>query len=102
MLTNKLELLIAKTVTIESLDNKLTELVRKFDIITDTLDKTHKLVNSRMSELTAALEKAAALASMLAGEEGEARGAAQERVRAELEKQSSDEPPVSRLGDDGD
>jgi len=74
-LTQKLDTLIARTVTIESIDKKLIELK-------NMIDETHKLVNSRMTELTAALEKAAALASMLAGEEGEERGAAQERARA--------------------
>jgi hypothetical protein len=83
VLTRKLETLIAKTVSIESLDTKLTDLVQKFDSIAQTLDETHKLVNSRMSDLVAALEKAAALAQKLAGEEGEARGAQQERDRAE-------------------
>jgi hypothetical protein len=48
----------------------------------ETLRLTHDLVNSRMTELTAALKKAAALASVLAGEEGEERGAANERKRA--------------------
>jgi aspartate oxidase len=85
VLTRKLDTLIAKTISIESLDAKLTDLVKKIDDLAETLDGTHKLVNSRMTELTAALEKAAALAQQLAGEEGEARGAQQERDRTERE-----------------
>ncbi len=81
-LAHKLETLIQKTVSIESLDSKLTQLVEKLDGIAETLEKTHKLVNSRMTALTEALEKAAALASQLAGEQGEERGAANERARS--------------------
>ncbi len=89
-LAHKLETLIQKTVSIESLDSKLTQLVEKLDGIAETLEKTHKLVNSRMTALTEALEKAAALASQLAGEQGEERGAEQERTRAAQERAPGD------------
>jgi hypothetical protein len=66
----------------EVIDRKFTDRDQKLEAMAETLRLTHDLVNSRMTELTAALKKAAALASVLAGEEGEERGAANERKRA--------------------
>jgi hypothetical protein len=86
-LAAKLETLIAKTVSIESLDNKLTELVEKIAAMTVTLDTMHGLVNSHTDALIAALEKAAAIAELLAGKEGEERGA--ERERNKIKESSS-------------
>lgn len=81
VLTHKLEALIERVI-----DRKFTERDQKIEAMSDTLSKTHDLVNSRMTELTAALKKAAALASMLAGEEGEERGIA-------IGRQQVNEPP---------
>lgn len=42
-----------------------------------TVNGTHLLVNSRMTQLTETMEKLAEVQSQLAGEQGEARGRAQ-------------------------
>ena len=77
-LTARLETLIERVI-----DRKFAERDRQIEELAATLKETHALVNSRMTELTDALKKAAALASILAGEEGEERGAAQERAKRE-------------------
>lgn len=79
VLTQRLETLIENVI-----DRKFTERDAKIEAMATTLKQTHDLVNSRMTELTAALQKAAALAAMLANEEGQERGRAEERGKMRL------------------
>ena len=76
VLTHRLESLIEKVI-----DRKFAERDQKLERMAATLELTHDLVNSRMTALTAALGKIAALEKLLAGEEGEVRGAANERAK---------------------
>jgi len=80
-LTARLEALIEKVI-----DRKFAERDQKIEQMAATLDLTHALVNSRMTALTLALEKAAGLEKLLAGEAGEERGIAIGR------KQSGEKP----------
>ena len=87
-LTQKLDALIAKVISIESLDRKFAEFEQKISEMTVTINQTHALVNSRMSSLISTMQQLSEAQEQVESDKAEKRGIAIGR------KQSSDEPPV--------
>ena len=94
-LTAKLDTLIAKVISIETLDRKFVEFEQKIEEMAVTIDQTYTLVNGRMTALISLTRQLAEAQEQVAVDKAEKRGSAQERKRAKHEKQSSDEALVT-------